>query len=86
MEDYSAFGRTVTIDIRGQVCPASLLVTLRKINEIKDDIQKNGARLEVLTDNRDSVGTISEAAFNMGYDVGTEKRDGGYMMVISAAG
>ncbi len=86
MEDAPAFGRVIAIDIRGQVCPASLLITLRKINEIKDDIQKCGARLEVLTDNRDSVGTISEAAFNMGYGVGTEKQDGHYRMVISAAG
>jgi TusA-related sulfurtransferase len=78
--------QVVTLDIRGQVCPASLLITLRKVNEIKDALQAGASRLEVLTDNRDSVGTISEAAFNMGYGVNTEKRDGDYLLVVTAAG
>ena len=31
--DASPFpGQVVTLDIRGQVCPASLLITLRKVN------------------------------------------------------
>ena len=86
MEDLSAPVRDITLDIRGQVCPASLLVTLRKVNEIKDAIHAGDTRLNVLTDNRASVGTISEAAFNMGYGVSTEKQDGHYVLVISAAG
>ncbi|HEY5995536.1 MAG TPA: sulfurtransferase TusA family protein [Candidatus Deferrimicrobiaceae bacterium] len=77
--------QVVTLDICGQVCPASLLITLRKINEIKDAIHNGRTRLDVLTDNRDAVGTISEAVANMGYGLSTEKREGHYVMSISAA-
>jgi TusA-related sulfurtransferase len=81
----SAFpDQVVTLDIIGQICPASLLITLRKINEIKDAIHQGDLRLDVLTDNRDAVGTISEAVANMGYVLSTEKREGLYVLSISA--
>ena len=84
MNDAVSAGQVVTLDLRGQVCPASLLLTLRKVNEIKDTIQKGAVRLDVLTDNRDSVGTISEAAFNMGFQVSSEKQEGHYVMAITS--
>jgi TusA-related sulfurtransferase len=85
MEQQQVPGQVVTLDICGQVCPASLLITLRRVNEIKDAIHQGKTRLDVLTDNRDAVGTITEAIANMGYDLSTEKREGHYVMSISAA-
>jgi TusA-related sulfurtransferase len=73
----------VPLDIRGTVCPASLLLTLRKLNELKDPIHGCAARLEVSTDSRDSVATITEAAVNMGYLVSVDKGEGRYVLTIS---
>lgn len=82
MENQPVPGQVVTLDICGQVCPASLLITLRKVNEIKDAIHQGQSRLEVLTENRDAVGTITEAVSNMGYGIATEKREGHYVLSI----
>jgi TusA-related sulfurtransferase len=82
----SGSAQIISLDLRGQICPASLLLTLRKVNENREAIRAGTSRLDILTDNRDSVGTISEAAFNMGFTVSSEKKDGCYLLVISSAG
>ncbi|HEY3489780.1 MAG TPA: sulfurtransferase TusA family protein [Candidatus Deferrimicrobiaceae bacterium] len=82
MTDVAPSGQVVTLDLRGQVCPASLLLALRKVNELKGPLGAGTVGLDVLTDNRDSVGTISDATFNMGFQVSSEKRDGHYVLAI----
>jgi TusA-related sulfurtransferase len=77
-------GQVETLDIRGQVCPASLLMTLKRLNGIRDAVHKGTAGLDVLTDNRDSVGTISESVLDMGYQVDVAKREGHYLLSIRA--
>lgn len=86
MSETGTSVQVIRLDISGQVCPASLLVTLRKINENKDSIHRGEVRLDVVTDSRDAVSTISEAASNMGYKVGVEKTEGEYLLSVSAQG
>ncbi len=70
--------RTLEMDIRGQVCPSSLLLVLREINRQHRDLMVGHLCMVVLTDNRDATGTIPEAVRNMGIDAVVEKVDGYY--------
>jgi len=58
---------TIEHDIRGQICPSTLLMALREINSHQEAIRAGRLRLRFLTDNRDCVATIPESAHNMGY-------------------
>ena len=58
---------TLEHDIRGQICPSTLLLALREINTHQEAIRAGRLRLRFLTDNRDCVGTIPESAHRMGY-------------------
>ena len=46
------------IDIRGQVCPSSLLLVLREVNTRHEALMNGACQLRVATDNRDATGTI----------------------------
>lgn len=76
--------KTVEVDIRGQVCPATLLVALRCINEHGSDIRNGNMQLLFKTDNRDATVTIPDSAANMGYAVKVEKIDYFYSITIGA--
>jgi len=71
-------------DIRGQVCPSTLLVTLREVNTIYDDLSRGERVLEVLTDSRKATHTIPEAVANMGLKVDVSAQNGHYLILISA--
>lgn len=75
---------TIVHDIRGQICPSCLLFTLREVNEQRDALKNNNARLIIKTDNRDATSTIPEALASMGYDHRIEKKDGYYTIEIMA--
>ncbi|HIJ82019.1 MAG TPA: sulfurtransferase TusA family protein [Desulfuromonadales bacterium] len=66
-----------TIDLRGQVCPGTLLAALREINNGIAGIREGLQVMVVLTDNRDSCVTIPGAATNMGLKV-TVRDEGSY--------
>ena len=70
-------------DIRGQVCPSTLLVTLREVNESFDALSRGERQLEVLTDSRKATQTIPEAVGNMGLIVDIVSRDGYYAILIA---
>ena len=70
--------KTLEMDIRGQVCPSSLLLVLREINRQLRDLRAGHLRMVILTDNRDATGTVPEAVRNMGVDAVVEKVDGYY--------
>ncbi len=72
----------IEFDICGQICPAALLVTLKGLNDNKEELINNSAILAIKTDNRDSVSTIPEAACNMGYQVKVEKENNCYSINI----
>ncbi len=74
---------TVEIDIRGQLCPATLLVALREINARADELRKRRLKLCFLIDNRDATGTIPESAENMGYRATVAKQEGWYRVEVS---
>lgn len=75
--------KTVEMDIRGQVCPSSLLLVLREINQHHPLIASGNLVLVVLTDNRDATGTIPDAVHNMGLAAKVEKIGGYYRITTS---
>ena len=74
---------TIEFDIRGQICPASLLVALKEVNSRAEKLRQGSLQLCFLTDNRDATITIPESASNMGYGVSVDKKEGYYCIVIS---
>ncbi len=74
---------TVEVDIRGQICPSTFLVALKKINAHADLLREGSVALCFIIDNRDATITIPESASNMGYAVTVEKKDRQYCIVVS---
>lgn len=77
---------TIEYDIRGQICPSTLLVALREINTHEAALQQNTLRLRFRTDNRDCVVTIPESARNMGYAVDVRRESGHYLIEVRGGG
>jgi TusA-related sulfurtransferase len=76
--------KTVELDIRGQICPSSLLSTLRELNTRSTRIKEGGEDIVVVTDNRDCLTTIPQTAMNMGFFVKVEKVESHYVIRISS--
>jgi TusA-related sulfurtransferase len=74
---------TIEFDIRGQVCPSSLLVALKEVNARADFLRQGNLKLCFITDNRDATTTIPESASNMGYIATVEKKEGYYRIEIA---
>lgn len=74
--------KTIEYDIRGQICPSSLLTALREINIHQDTLREDVVRLRFLTDNRDCVTTIPESARNMGYSAEVSREQGCYLIEV----
>lgn len=72
----------LVLDIRGQICPACLLISLKELNNNRDIIKNGQASLVVLTDHRDATRTIPNAVTAMGYSVSVEKKEGYYEITI----
>ncbi len=73
---------TMEFDIRGQICPSSLLVALKEVNARVDVLRQGNLKLCFITDNRDATSTIPESASNMGYAATVEKKYGYYRIEI----
>ena len=69
-------------DIRGQICPSSLLLALREINKNFDRLANGALEIVVLTDNRDATGTIPTTVENMGLHSEVEKIAGYYRILV----
>lgn len=76
----------MTLDLRGQVCPATLLKSLREINRMQNLLASGAATLRVLTDHRDATVTIPEMAESMGYAVRVERTEEGHYIVTVGCG
>jgi TusA-related sulfurtransferase len=74
----------VEYDIRGQICPSTLLTALREVNRRRAELKAGKVCLSFKTDNRDATGTIPEAISNMGYMVKVDKADGYYTILVGA--
>jgi len=73
---------TIEFDLRGQLCPSTLLVALKEINAHVEALGQ-GDKLCFMITNRDATVTIPEFAANMGYAVNVGKRDGYYYIEVS---
>ena len=69
-------------DIRGQICPSSLLLALREINNCYERLSSGQLEIVVLTDNRDATGTIPQTVENMGLSATIEKLAGYYRILV----
>lgn len=76
---------SVNLDLRGQICPATLLMSLKRLNEMKGELKTGASRLNILTDHRDATVTVPEAASNMGYSVTVAKQDRHYVITVEAS-
>lgn len=56
----------ITLDIRGQICPSCLLLTLREINRNAAALREGATELLVFTDDRQAAATVPAAAEHMG--------------------
>lgn len=72
----------INLDIRGQICPACLLISLKEINKHKGLLRNGSANLIVKTDHRDATRTIPDAVIAMGYAVSVEKKKGYYEITV----
>jgi TusA-related sulfurtransferase len=69
-------------DIRGQICPSTLLIVLKEVNEHTLMLRKGEISLVFLTDNRDALVTIPQSVETMGYHIETVKKKGHYRITI----
>lgn len=74
----------IEYDIRGQICPSALLMTLREVNQRQLQIRDGQVALRIMTDNRQATTTIPDAVKNMGYGVSVSRQEGHYEIVIAA--
>ena len=74
--------RLFEFDIRGQVCPSSLLIALNELNARQRDLKDPATRVIILTDNRDATATIPEACRSMGYEADVMKEAQHYRIEI----
>lgn len=75
--------QTIDIDIRGQICPSCLLLTLKEINRNAAALHAGGVRIAVLTDDRQATATIPATAERMGFRVVVRHDPAGYRIDIS---
>jgi TusA-related sulfurtransferase len=67
--------QTIDIDIRGQLCPSCLLLTLRELNRHGAAIRAGDAEVVVVTDDRQATSTIPAAADRMGLHAQVDRLD-----------
>ncbi len=74
--------QTFDIDIRGQICPSCLLLTLKEINRVGADIRAGNAEVVVLTDDRQATATIPATVNRMGFHTDIDRLEGAYRIRI----
>ncbi len=71
------------LDIRGQVCPSTLLTTLKEVNGNFDRLKAGILGMVIETDARDATGAIPPMVKSMGFAVSVLKEQGYYQIVIA---
>ena len=77
--------QTVEVDVRGQVCPSTLLVAMDSLNKNRDGIRDGLVCLSIKTDNREATSTIPGTAESMGYAVQVSNMEGYYQIDICSS-
>ena len=72
----------IQLDIRGQICPSCLLLTLQEVNGHGEAIRRGQTEIVVVTDDRQAISTIPGAVDNMGYQADVSREDGAYRIRI----
>lgn len=72
------------MDIRGQICPSCLLLTLRQLNDNGAALRAGEAEVVVTTDDRQATATIPATADRMGFRTEVSRLDEGYRIRIFA--
>ncbi|PLX82456.1 MAG: sulfurtransferase TusA family protein [Desulfuromonas sp.] len=75
---------TIELDIRGQVCPSTLLTTLREVTRLQEEILSGSKQVLIRTDNRHATVTVPQALENMGLEVHITKEGGSYRILVCA--
>lgn len=57
----------INLDIRGQICPSCLLLTLKELNQQAAAIRSGGTEIVVTTDDRQATASIPSTADRMGF-------------------
>jgi hypothetical protein len=74
--------QTIDIDIRGQLCPSCLLVTLKELNRCGTAVRAGEAEIMVTTDDRQATATIPATVDRMGYGAEVVRLEGVYRIRI----
>jgi len=74
----------IDLDIKGQICPSCLLLTLRELNLHAEEVRSGKAEIVVSTDDRQATATIPDAAGNMGYATEVTRLGSGYRIRVFA--
>ncbi len=74
--------KVIQLDIRGQICPSTLLIALKEMNRHKEALRSGEVALLFKTDNRDATVTIPDAAENMGYGANVSKEADYYLITV----
>jgi TusA-related sulfurtransferase len=74
--------QTIDIDIRGQICPSCLLLTLKELNQNGAAIRAGSTEVVVVTDDRQATATIPATADRMGFQTEVTRVDEVYRIRI----
>jgi len=74
--------QTIDIDIRGQICPSCLLLTLKELNRHGTAVRTGNTEIRVTTDDRQATSTIPATASRMGFRTEVVRQDGSYHIRI----
>jgi TusA-related sulfurtransferase len=74
--------RIIQVDMRGQVCPSTLLVAMDNLNRHGEGLQSGALKLLIITDNREALHTVPATAENMGYAARITKTTSHYEILI----
>jgi TusA-related sulfurtransferase len=74
--------QTINLDIRGQLCPSCLLLTLKELNSNGAALRAGNVEVVVTTDDRQATATIPATADRMGFRTEVGRQDGSYRIRI----
>jgi TusA-related sulfurtransferase len=75
----------IDIDIRGQICPSCLLLTLKELNKHGAALRAGNTEIMVMTDDRQATATIPATADRMGFRTEVVRLDSSYRIRIFGA-
>jgi hypothetical protein len=73
----------VELDIRGQICPSCLLLTLKAVNQNSAGLRRAATEVVVFTDDRMAVNTIPDAVGKMGFQAEISQGERGYCIRVT---